>query len=85
MNSKHRVTSALPKIAILSFALFGLYANSAQATAITGDVVKNTQIESTLLHRTDSIQKLESDSLKIKKLTWRKLKKIISPIELPLR
>ncbi len=42
MNSKHRLTNALSKITILSFALFGLYANSTLAATTSSDVVKNT-------------------------------------------
>lgn len=70
-----RRLAILPRAAFLSIALSGLYAGIAQAETAPGEVIKNTLVENTLMHRTDAIQKVASDSLTISKPNVAEVKK----------
>nr|WP_283163644.1 metallophosphoesterase family protein [Brenneria tiliae] len=71
----HKLANALPKAFIFSILLSGININIAQAADASGDVVKNTLVENTILHRTDAIQKVESDNGNIAKPKVAEIKK----------
>ncbi|MCL2896941.1 purple acid phosphatase family protein [Brenneria tiliae] len=71
----HKLANALPKAFIFSLLLSGININIAQAADASGDVVKNTLVENTILHRTDAIQKVESDNGNIAKPKVAEIKK----------
>lgn len=79
MENRHKSANALPKAFIFAILLSGINVNIAQAADASGDVVKNTLVENTVLHRTDAIQKVESDNGNITKPKVAEIKKNNQP------